>query len=124
MPLPFKLLVPAALLLAAVATGAQSMTLYTIKVESNFIRATANDDVIEIRLVGNDLVVSTLPAHGFYGLQVGDRITRVNGIAAHATQDFIDDLGKSRNQTAEIEVLRNGKTLVVPVPKKGYSIFQ
>lgn len=119
-----KLFAPAVLLLASMATGAQAMTLYTIKIENSFIRATANDDVIEIRLVNNNLVVSTLPAHGFYGLQVGDRIVKVNGIATHATQDFIDDLDKSQNQTAEIEVLRNGKTLVVPVPKKGYSIFQ
>lgn len=118
-----KLSLPGALLLASLATGAQAMTLYTIKIESSFIRATANDDVIEIRLSGNDLVVSTLPAHGFYGLQAGDRIAKVNGIAPHTTQDFLDALGKSKNQVADFEILRNGKTLVVPIPEKGYSIF-
>jgi hypothetical protein len=123
MPKTMKLLVPAALLLASIATGAQALTLYTIKIEDSFIRATANDDVIEIRLAGDDLVVSTLPVHGFYGLQVGDRIVKVNGIAPHTTQDFLDDLDKSGNQVADFEVLRNGKTLVVPVPRKGYSIF-
>ena len=119
---PFRILAPA-LLLAAVATGAHALTLYTIKIDDSLIRATANNDVIELRLADSNLTVSKLPANGFYGLQVGDRIARVNGSKVHSTQGFLDGLDKSENQVAEVEVLRNGKTLVLPVPKKGYSIF-
>ena len=112
------------LLLASTTTAAWAQfTMDTIRIESDFIRATKNKDVIELRLKDGNLVVSKTPEHGFYGLNPDDRVVEVNGSSVHATQDFVDDLDKSRNDVASVRILRGQKTLTLSIPKKGYSIF-
>jgi hypothetical protein len=100
-----------------------AQSLYTIKIDDSLIRATANKNVVELKLEGSALLVSNTPAEGFYGLKTGDRVVKVNGNDVHTTQGFIDDLDKSKDDVANIQILRNNRITSVSMPKKGYSIF-
>jgi S1-C subfamily serine protease len=97
--------------------------LLTVKINDSLIRATANKNVVELKLEDTLLVVSSTPAEGFYGLKTGDRVVKVNGNDVHTTQGFIDDLDKSKDDVANVQILRNGQIMSVSIPKKGYSIF-
>jgi len=106
------------------AAEAHAFTIYKIDIEKTFIVASANDAVIKLTMHGNALTVSAVPANGFYGLKVGDVITKVNGDDIHSTNAFIAALDKSRNGIAAFDVSRDSKSLSLPIPKKGYSWFQ
>lgn len=123
----FKKPKPLALMLAIAlplfAGGVNAYTIYKIDIENSFIKASADDSVVELKLVGNSLVVDTLPANGFYGLKVGDRISKVNGATIQSTDAFISALGTSTDKVAAFQVVRANHTLELPIPEKGYSWF-
>lgn len=104
--------------------SAQAMTVYKIDIEKSFIKASANDAIIELKMIGESLVVVTVPNDGFYGLKVGDHIIKVNGDDIHTTDAFISSLDSSTDNLANFEIERDNTSLKLVVPKKGYSWFQ
>ena len=109
--------------LPVIPASVSAQTVYKIQIETSFIRASANNDVIEIKVEKDALVVTKVPDHGFYGLESRDRITRINGMEIHTTNAFIDSLNDSKKGVADFQVVRGNQTLTLPIPKKGYSWF-
>ncbi len=112
-----------AVALSLFAGGVNAYTVYKIHIEKSFIKASADDAVIELKLVGDSLVVDTLPARGFYGLKVGDRISKINGTTIQSTDAFIAALEKSIDKIAKFQVIRANHMFELPIPEKGYSWF-
>lgn len=110
--------------LSLLATEANAFTVYKIDIEKSFIKASADDDVIKLTMVGKTLTVGTVPANGFYGLKAGDQITKVNSIDIHGTDGFVSALDNSTKGIATFQLLRDGRELSLSIPKKGYSWFQ
>lgn len=110
--------------LPVLAAEAGAFKVYKIDIEKTYIKASAGDDVVKLTMVGDSLTVSALPANGFYNLKVGDQIIKVNAADIHGTDAFIAALDNSKNKVAAFQVLRDGKILNLPIPKKGYSWFQ
>jgi hypothetical protein len=87
------------------------------------IRVSANDGEVELRSDKGGLVVRQTPPRGFYGLQPGDRVVAVNGMPIDSLDAFLERLGEAGKETADLEVVRDGKTVSLAVPREACSLF-
>lgn len=87
------------------------------------IRVSANGGEVELRSDKDGLVVRQTPSHGFYGLQPGDRIVTVNGTPVDSVDAFLARLGEAGSETADFEVMRDGKSVALAVPHEACSLF-
>lgn len=112
-----------AALFLSFSTVATAMSVYKIRIDENFIRASKDTSTVELKLQSDSLVVSQLPNDGFYGLKIGDRILSVNLTQIHKTADFIDALEKANGQDAHVQVMRASTLVSLNLPRQGYSWF-
>jgi hypothetical protein len=87
------------------------------------IQVSANGGEVELRSDKDGLVVRQTPPRGFYGLQPGDRVVAVNGTPIGSLDGFLERLGEAGKETADLEVVRDGKTVDLAVPREACSLF-
>lgn len=88
------------------------------------VRGSASGGEVELRSDKDGLVVRQTPADGFYGLQPGDRVVAIDGTPVDSVDAFLDRLGGTGTETADLQVIREGKTVALAVPRQARALFQ
>lgn len=121
---------PATLLLAALAIGVMGLGVTqwlksdhhhyfyeSVTIDDTHIRSDHNGSIVELRNQQQQLVVTSVPSDGFFGLQAGDVIRRVDNQPVSTVESLRNALRANKTEQASFTVERQGHPLDLNVAR-------